>query len=80
MLANPLGDTVLVIGEVISSEITSRPLGRNCADYIDKKGNYDVVKYLQDPKASKFKGLSKVCIIMLASHITSEVDCESLFS
>jgi len=76
---NPLADPVLVIGEVISKG-EDLPSGKNHADYIDKKGYYDVVKCLQDHKTSEFKGLSKVFIGTLAPHITTEVDCESLFS
>jgi len=53
--------------------------GKNYADYIDKKGNYNIVKYFQDHNRT-FPGLSKVFIGTLAPHITTEVDCESLFS
>ena len=76
---NPLASPVLVIGEVISKGY-NLPSGKNHADYIDKKGKYDVAKYLQDHKASNFKGLSEVFIGILAPHITTEVDCESLSS
>ena len=42
-------------------------------------GNYDIVKHSID-HSDIFKGLSNVIIGQLAPHITTEVDCESLFS
>ena len=46
---------------------------------IDKRGYYNLVKFFQD-HSTIFKGLSKVFIGTLAPHITTEVDCESLFN
>ena len=58
--------------------IVHQPTNHN-ADYINKRGYYDLVKFFQD-HSTIFKGLSKVFIGTLAPHITTEVDCESLFS
>jgi hypothetical protein len=55
------------------------PSGKNHADYIDPKRKYDIVRYMQDHKENFF-GMSKAFIGTLAPHITTEVDCESLFS
>ena len=49
------------------------------ADYIDKNGKYDIVRFVIVHK-DKCKGLTKVFIGQLSPHITTEVDCESLFS
>jgi hypothetical protein len=76
---NSLADPVLGIGEVINKG-DSLPSGKNCAGYIDKKGEYDGVKYLHDHQAREFKGLSKVFIGIFVPHITAEVHCESVFS
>lgn len=64
------------------------PSGKNLADYIDKKGYFNLVKYAQDhsQKARKgsaappFVGTANVILGQLSPHITTEVDCESLFS
>ena len=42
--------------------------------------NYDAITYLQGHKASKCKGLSKICIGMLAPYIITKFGCESMFS
>ena len=55
------------------------PSGKNHADYIDENGNYDIVLFFIDHKLV-FPNLSKVVLGQLAPHITTEVDCESLFS
>ena len=52
---------------------------RNHADYVDKKGYYDIAKYLDDMK-TKFPSISNVGTGQLCPHISTEVDCESLFS
>eukprot|EP00956_Cyclotella_meneghiniana_P043151 scaffold254822_cov139-Cyclotella_meneghiniana.AAC.1 len=55
------------------------PSGKNHAKYIDAKGYYDIVAFFSDHKIH-FPGLSTVVIGQFAPHITTEVDCESLFS
>ena len=55
------------------------PSGKNHADYIDGNGNYDIVCFLKD-HIDKFPALFKVVVGQLAAHITTGVDCESLFS
>ncbi len=55
------------------------PTGNNHADYIDKNGSYNIVKFLKD-HVSIFPTINKVATGQLCPHITAEVDCESLFS
>jgi len=55
------------------------PSGKNHADYINKKGVYDIVKFQLDHK-DLFPAVFHVGVGQLSSHLTSEVDCESLFS
>ena len=69
---NPREIPVLAFEQVIKKE-DDLPSGKN------SKGKYDLVKYFWDHKDT-FPGLSKVFIGTLAPHITTEVDCESLFS
>eukprot|EP00956_Cyclotella_meneghiniana_P017543 scaffold28760_cov36-Cyclotella_meneghiniana.AAC.2 len=52
--------------------------GKNHADYIDKNGGYDIVRYLTD-FADRYPSLNHIGIGQLAPHVTTEVDCESLF-
>ena len=55
------------------------PSGKKPANYIDKKGTYDIVGYMEHHKSMN-RGLANVFVGKLAPHITTEVDCESLFS
>jgi hypothetical protein len=55
------------------------PSGKNHADYIDEKGKYDIVKYMQDHKEIFF-GTSRAFNGTIAHHITTEADCKSPFS
>jgi len=52
---------------------------RNHADYINEKGGYDIVRYLND-FSDRFPAISHIGIGQLCPHISTEVDCESLFS
>ena len=54
------------------------PSGKNHANYIDKKVTYHIVGYMEHHK-SMFRGLANVFVGQLAPHITTEVNCESLF-
>ena len=54
------------------------PSGKNHADCIKDNGNYDIVLFSIDHK-SVFPNLSKVVLGQLAPHITTKVDCVSLF-
>ena len=80
-------DPILCIGPVLERG-KGLPSGKNLADYIDKKGYFNLVKYAQDhsQKAMKgsaappFVGTGNVILGQLSPHITTEVDCESLFS
>lgn len=69
---------ILCIGPVIK-EGENLPSGRNRAQYIDKSGYYNIVQFFLDAEQD-FPALSVVVVGQLAPHITTEVDCESLFS
>ncbi len=49
------------------------------ADYVNEKGGHDIVCYLTD-FADQFPSLYHVGIGKLCPHISTEGDCESLFS
>ena len=51
----------------------------NHAEYIDGAGKYNIAKYLQDHKV-QFPAIYNVGIGQLCPHVSTEVDCESLFS
>ena len=55
------------------------PSGKNHADYVDSKGNYDIVGFFKD-HTKQLPSLENTFTGKLASHSTSEADCESLFS
>ena len=55
------------------------PSKRNLADYVTGNGDFDIVKYLVD-HAQLFPGLFSVGVGELCPHLSTEVDCESLFS
>ena len=74
----PRNSPILSLGKV-QERGNNLPSGQNHADYIDDNGNYDIVSFFIDHKTT-FPFLSKVIIGQLAPHITTEVDCESLFS
>ena len=59
--------------------LSLKKAGKNHADYVDKDGRYDIVKYLLDMQKT-FPSISNVGIGQYAPHITTEVDRESLFS
>ncbi|KAL7474787.1 hypothetical protein ACHAW6_000739 [Cyclotella cf. meneghiniana] len=71
-------ETVYEIGLVIKLGKNLNNRSRNHADYVDERG-YDIVCYLTD-FADRFPSLYHVCIGQLSPHISTEVDCESLFS
>ena len=72
-------EPVYKIGPVVRPGKNLDHRGRNHADYVDKSGGYDIVHYLIDFE-DRFPALTHVGIGQLAPHITTEVDCESLFS
>ena len=72
-------EPVYEIGPVVMKGKNLDRAGRNHADYIDKNGDYDIVRYLTE-FAERYPALSHVGIGQLAPHVTTEVDCESLFS
>jgi len=55
------------------------PSKRNHADYISGNGHYDIVRYLVDHK-KYFPALYSVGLGECCPHLSTEVDCESLFS
>ena len=67
------------LGPVKKRGLNLKKAGKNHADYVDKDGRYDTVKYLLDMQ-KKIPSISNVGIGQYAPHITTEVDCESLFS
>ena len=67
------------LGPVKKRGLNLKKAGKNHADYVDKDGRYDIVKYLLDMQKI-FPSISNVGIGQYAPHITTEVDCESLFS
>ena len=69
---------IIALGKVVQRG-TNLSSGKNHADYISDNGNYDIVSFFIDHKL-QFPILSKVVIGQLSPHITTEVDCESLFS
>jgi hypothetical protein len=72
-------EPVYAIGPVTGKGTDLRG-GKNHADYVDKKnGYYDVVKYLED-FSHMYPAIHCVGVGQTCSHITTEVDCESLFS
>ena len=73
-------EPVYEIGPVLKSgKNLDRPGRNHYADYIDKTGGYDIVRYLTD-FAERFPSLNHIGIGQLAPHVTTGVDCESLFS
>ena len=55
------------------------PPKRNLADYINKNGQFDIVRFYQ-VHSKKFPSLSKLVIGKYSAHVSTEVDCDSLFS
>ena len=72
-------EPVYEIGPVVMKGKNLDHKGRNHADYVDKTGDYDIVRYLTD-FADRYPALNHVAIGQLCPHVTTEVDCESLFS
>ena len=72
-------EPVYEIGPVKSRGKNLDKRQKNHADYMDEKGGYDIVSYLND-FSDRFPALSHVGIGQLCPHISTEVDCESLFS
>ncbi len=73
-----LQDPIYAMGEVITPGI-NLPCKMNHAQYIDKSGHYDIVSYLFDHKKI-FPGIFHVGVSQICRHVSTEVDCESLFS
>jgi hypothetical protein len=72
-------DPVYAIGEVITAG-KNLPSKRNHSQYIKKSGHYDIGRYLLDHKVHLPAILYHVGIRQLCPHISTEVDCEYLFS
>ena len=68
-----------VIGPVLEKGLNLRGGIKNHADCVDKSGYYDVVKYLEE-FSDIFPAINCVGVGQTCSHITTEIDCESLFS
>ncbi|KAL7531131.1 hypothetical protein ACHAXR_003875, partial [Thalassiosira sp. AJA248-18] len=83
---NPRDPPIYAI-EKVTKKGLDLPSRFNLADYVDRKGHFDLVSYVMDhsiptsiKKKPPFVGIGNVIIGQLAPHITTEVDCESLFS
>ena len=72
-------EPVYEIGPVIKPGKNLNNRSRNHADNVDEKSGYDIVQYVTD-FADRFPSLYHVGIGQLCPHISTEVDCESLFS
>ncbi len=77
---------IYAIGKVTKRGL-DLPSRFNLADYVNRKGHFDLVNYVMDhsiatsiKKKPPFVGTGNVIIGQLAPHIDTEVDCESLFS
>ena len=75
---DPREKPVYSIGAVVERG-TDLPSGHNHAEYVDHSGHYDIVQYLEHHKR-KFPAIHTVCIGQICPHISTELDCESLFS
>ena len=73
-----LEEPVYSFGPVIERGL-NLPSGKNHADYIDSKGYYDIIKYNLDHE-EYFPAMGVTVVGKLGPHLTTEVDCESLFS
>ena len=77
---DPKKEPVYSIGAVVEKgDGKNLPGGHNHAEYVDKTGHYDIVQYLEDHK-HKFPAIYMVCVGQICPHISTEIDCESLFS
>ena len=77
---NQLQEPVYAMGPVkVKGENLPGKGKHNHADYVDRKGYYDIVKYLTHHN-DIFPALYLVGVGQLCPHISTEVDCESLFS
>ena len=73
-------EPVYFIGPVTEKGVNlPGPGKRNHADYVDKSGYYMIAKYLDDFQ-KVFPSMSNIGTGQLCPHISTEVDCESLFS
>ena len=52
--------------------------GRNLADFIDDQGHFGLIAFFVAHKR-ELPALNSIVIGQLAPHISTEVDCESLF-
>ena len=75
---DPKEEPVYSIGAVIKKG-RDLPGGHNHAEYVDETGHYDVVRFLEHHKDT-FPAIYTVCVGQICPHISTEVDCESLFS
>ena len=53
--------------------------GSNLADFIDDQGHFDLIAFFVAHKR-ELSAMNSIIIGQLAPHISTEVDCESLFS
>ena len=73
-----ISDSTIVIGNEIEEKGEDLPSGRNLANYFDKEGQFQHVKFWNDHKSYLPKLRSYA--VERASFNTTEVPCETLFS
>ena len=71
-------EPVYAIGPV-TQRVANAMHGNNHSGYVDFRGFYNIVRYLQDFKED-FLALYHVGVGQFCPHITTEVDRELLFS
>ena len=71
-------EPIYAFGRVLNKR-KDLPSGKNLGDYVDGSGHFDFVKYLSDHK-KRFPACFHVGVGQISPHISTEVDCESLFS
>ena len=76
--SDSISDTMVVIGEKVEEKGEDLPSGRNLANFFDKDGHFQYIKFWMDHK-SYFPKLSSYAIERASCNPT-EVSCETLFS
>ena len=64
---------------VVANRGSDLPMGKNHSDYVNTNGKYDIVEFITD-HCKDLKYLYNVAVGKLAPPITTEVDCEYLFT
>ena len=54
-------------------------IGKNHTNSVNSKGQYDIIEFLTDHRED-FKYIYNVSVGKFESRVTTQIDCESLFS